>query len=205
MQPRILTVLRSGGEYEPWHVERLREQCEVHAPRVPFVCLSDVDVPCERIEMMHDWPGWWCKMEMLRFPGPWLYLDLDTTIVGGLWPFLSVASRYPFAVLRDFNPQCREIGSGLMAWNGDMSGLYATFRAAPARHMRENSGGRWLGDQGFIERQTGADQRHIWQDELPGMVVSYKKHCRKRVPDDARIVCFHGQPRPWSDGVTLRR
>ncbi len=29
-----------------------------------FVCLSDVDVPCERIFLKHGWPGWWSKVEL---------------------------------------------------------------------------------------------------------------------------------------------
>jgi alpha-N-acetylglucosamine transferase len=49
-----------------------------------FVCLSNTDVPCERIPLIHDWPGWWSKIELFR-PGlfeDWvLYLDLDVLIM----------------------------------------------------------------------------------------------------------------------------
>jgi hypothetical protein len=48
-----------------------------------------------------------------------------------------------------------------------------------------------------------------WQDVLPGQVVSYKIHVQldpKKgkhignglVPAGTRVVCFHGQPRPWA-------
>ena len=50
---KIVTVLRSGGEYRPEHVGRLQEQCAEHAPGIPFFCLSDVQVPCARIPLRH--------------------------------------------------------------------------------------------------------------------------------------------------------
>jgi len=33
--------------------------------------------------------------------------------------------------------------------------------------------------------------------------VSYKVHCRAGVPAGARVVCFHGRPKPWDPGVRL--
>lgn len=35
-----------------------------------------------------------------------------------------------------------------------------------------------------------------WEDILPGQVVSYKRDCRNGLPPDARVVRFHGKPRP---------
>lgn len=189
---RILTVLRTGGEYKPEHVERLAVQCEKFAPGVEFRCISDVPVP-NRIKMHHDWPGWWAKLEMFRLRGPCFYLDLDTTIVAGLSPVLAAFEK--FTVLRDFNSSSRDMGSGLMAWRGDMRALYRAFAADPAKHVAENNSARWWGDQGFIERRTS--KRTYWQDLLPGAVVSWKKHCGNGVPEGARIICFHGRPKPW--------
>lgn len=193
MQPVILTVLRSGGEYQPEHVERLRAQCAEHAAGAEFFCLSDVTGTLD-----HGWPGWWSKMEAFRVRGPVLYMDLDTSVVGDLAPLLEAACRHDFVALRDFNPHAREMGSGLMAWRGDMSALYWAFRANPEKHMAENSTPRHWGDQGFIEPRT-VGRKH-WQEILPGAVVSWKKHCRGGVPERARVVCFHGKPKPWEVG-----
>lgn len=192
MSAYVLTVLRSGGEYTAFHVDRLRSQIKRHNPSVDFICLRDdgVDQP-----LLQNWPGWWSKIECFSRLGPVLYMDLDTTVLGDISPFLNVAGRYEFVALRDFNPQAREMGSGLMAWSGDMSHVYEAFVRDPNFHIGNNRSGRWLGDQGFIERMT--EGRIYWQDVLPNMVVSYKKHCVNRVPDNARIVCFHGKPRPW--------
>ena len=191
---RILTVLRSGGEYTAEHVERLRAQCAEHAPGVEFCCLSDVPVP-GRIALGHDWPGWWSKIEAFRITGPVLYMDLDTTVRGDLTPLLEVVESSDFTVLRDFNFPAREVQSSIMGWSGDMGHLYETFRADPVRHMHRNASGRWWGDQGFIERHVAA--RGYWQDRLPGTLVSFKKHCQGGIPAGARVVVFHGKPRPW--------
>ena len=194
--PIILTVLRSGGEYLPEHVVRLKAQCERFAPGIAFRCLSDVDVP-GWITLRHDWPGWWAKLEIFRMRGPCLYMDLDSTVVGDLEPLIEIARTRQFVTLRDFNPKHRTVGSGIMAWSGDQRPLYQTFLRDPRHHVAENSTSRWWGDQGFIERHR---QPEFWQDLLPGAVVSWKKHCRNGIPEGARVVCFHGHPRPWQVG-----
>lgn len=185
----ILTVLRSGGEYHPEHVERLRDQCTAFSD-ARFHCLSDVSVP-GRIEMRHDWPGWWAKMEMFRLPGPWLYMDLDTTVRGDLDPLLTPR---PFIALRDFYYGGVNLGSGLMAWDGCMMGLYLAFARNPAVRADYTRRGK-LGDQGFI--QDHGPTPRFWQDVMPGSVVSWKVDCRRGIPGTARVVCFHGRPRPW--------
>lgn len=189
MRACILTVLRSGGEYRREHADRLRAQCAVHAPGVEFVCLT------EGAGLVSDWPGWWAKIEAFRHAGPVLYMDLDTTVCGPLAPLLEAAEQHDFIALRDFNPGQREMGSGLMAWRGDMSHLVREFERDPAEHMARCTVPRWWGDQGFIEPLTPS--RTYWQDLLPGAVVSWKKHCQNGVPSGTRVVCFHGKPRPW--------
>ena len=197
---RILTVLRSGGDFRIEHVERLRDQCAEYAPDTPFWCLTDDDRWTGNwIRLEHDWPGWWAKMEMFRQPGPCLYMDLDTTITGSLEPLLAIAQGCDsLMVLRDFNHPQRDVQSSLMAWSGDQSALYQAFAAAPARHMAENKTPRWWGDQAFIERNSKPE---FWQDILPGAAVSWKKHCKAGIPDTARVVIFHGKPRPWEAGL----
>lgn len=191
----IVTVLRSGGDFRPEHVERLRLQCEIYAPDEPFVCLTDYPNVTGGRPLIFEWSGWWSKMEVFALLGPILYMDLDTTIVGDLAPLLEVAHSMPFTALRDFNPHVREMGSGLMAWSGDMRRVFLEFEADPDFHMAECTTPAKWGDQGFIEPLT--PNRAYWQDLLPDAVVSYKKHCMDGVPAGARVVCHHGPPRPW--------
>ena len=56
-----------------------------------FVCFSNVDVPCKRIPLVHDWPGWWPIMEVFRpdlFKGKVLFLGLDVLIMKDLAPII---------------------------------------------------------------------------------------------------------------------
>jgi hypothetical protein len=60
--------------------------------------------------------------------------------------------------------------------------------------MRENQAWPKLGDQGFLHEHIGDAAK--WQDTEP--VYSYKVHCKGKLPADAKVVCFHGKPRPWT-------
>lgn len=199
---RVALVLRSGGDYDAEDVARLCNALAVHAPSVPVVCLSDVPVPCERIALEHDWPGWWSKMELFRpdVAGDLLYMDLDTMLTGDLAGVLGACNGHAIA-LRDFYHPTR-IGSGLMYLPESVRPLvWDRFTANPASVMRtysERRVERW-GDQAFINDVIARSPLR-WQDELPGAVVSYKIDVRPNgtVPPTASIVCFHGKPRPRS-------
>jgi hypothetical protein len=188
----ILTVLRSGGDYTWEHVERLRAQCEQHAPDSRFHCLHD-DL------MLHKWPGWFSKIEALRLTGPILYMDLDTSVMGDLTPLLEAAETRRFIALRNPLPTPSRFGSGLMAWSGDMSHVYRRFAADPARHVARCTTQAVWGDQGFIAEDE--PDPTLWQDILPGQIVSWKVECKQGIPETARVVYFHGKPRPWDVGM----
>ncbi len=181
---KILTVYKSGGQYRPEHVDRLRGQCERFAPGVPFVCLDDDG-------LAHGWPGWWSKMEIFRFPGPVLYMDLSNTINNMLGPMLRAAQEYEFIANRDPNPHQRTLQSCVMAWSGDMHYLYEAFHADANNYMAEYTTPRWWGDQGFVEAH--AKNVTYWQDILPGAVKSY----RKGGAENSIITNHHGRPKPW--------
>lgn len=196
-------VLRSGGCYTAEYVEKLRAGVARHLTMEHrFVCLSDVDVPCERIPLAHNWPGWWSKMELFQLPPPVLYADLDTIIVDSLTDAARAAQSHPLILLRDFYRE-KGFGSGLMGWASDQRPLYDKFAADP-RGWMGRLGGR--GDQGFLEETVARSAVHLWQDILPGQIVSYKVHVRQSdrrgetgtgdVPPNARVVCFHGKPKP---------
>lgn len=183
-----ICVLRSGGDFTPAHVQWLARQ-------VPgLVCLSDVEVPgVKTLPLYYGWPGWFSKMELFRpdLRGDLLYLDLDTVVLGDLSEFDVGAT----TVLRDF-VQPGRIGSGFMYLvEMDRPLVWDAWVKDPDRHMRECVTQERWGDQGFLQ---GVLVARRWQDVLPGRVVSYKVHCRSGVPAGAKVVCFHGHPRPWN-------
>lgn len=194
----VLCVLRSGGIYDAEWVRKLRDAAERQiVGKHKFVCLSDVDVPCERIRLAQDWPSWWSKIEMFRpgvIDGPTLYLDLDTVLTGPLNPNVPV----DFAMLRNFwVPDM--VGSGVMWFSGNNvpHSVYTKFVKQPKAyiaHHKRHEDAPYIGDQAFVWDALNREIQQI-NDYLPG-IYSYKMHCVRRLPQDASIICFHGKPRP---------
>lgn len=182
-----LCVLRSSREYTPAHVQWLARQ-------VPgLVVMSDVDAPgVERIPLLHDWQGWWAKMEMFRpdIPGDVLYLDLDTVVLGDLAPLEGSATS---RMLSDFYRPHLPASGFMWLTEADRARVWEYWMRDPAAHMRRAVTRDCWGDQGIIGEALPDVKR--WGPE----VVSYKVHCRQRglPPPGASVVCFHGQPRPW--------
>jgi hypothetical protein len=202
----IACLLRSGGDYRPAHVAFLKAEIEKHLT-VPhrFACLSDVDVPCERIPLTVRWPGYWSKIELFRpglFTGPVFYIDLDSGIVGNID---DLVIDHHFTMLRDFYwPEFP--ASGVMAWSVDLSAIYHAFVKHGDAYMKAKPERGTQGDQGVIAKHTPVAP-DFWQDRFPGRVISYKVHVRKpmdrretgngSIPAGASIIAYHGKPRPW--------
>lgn len=201
MAVRVALVLRSGGEYRPEHVRALVAQIERHLPGVGVVCLSDVDVPCERVPLKYGWRSWWSKLELFRpdVAGDLLYIDLDTVIVGDLSELASLGRT---TLLSDFYYPERPASGLMYLAESDRAKVWAAWIADPKAAMHKCMR---HGDQQFIGEVLHDAQR--FQDVLPGRVVSYKVHVAKglnkrsigdgTVPAGASVVCFHGRPRPW--------
>lgn len=198
----VACVLKSGGVYTAAHVSALRDAVAQHLS-LPhrFVCFADKKVDCEVIPLTQGWKGWWSKLELFdgRLTGPVFYLDLDTRITGSLD---DIVLGHRFTVLRNFWAEAyrepERIGSGLMAWNTDLSAIYRAFTAQPRRFMREYVSTAHWGDQAFVKEHTPITMAR-WQDKHPGRIVSFKKHVLPNggVPLGASVCVFHGSPRPW--------
>lgn len=193
----VICVLKSGGVYHADWVSKLQSGVAQNLSQPHrFVCLSDVDVPCERIPLEHGWAGWWSKIELFKpgiIFGPTLYLDLDTIITGPLEPFTNLV--YDFAMLENFNEN-EMVGSGVMWFKDKAPGIvYERFVESPERIMGYYNNvklGSYRGDQAFIWDTLG---RQVDKISSPAL-KSYKKHCIGGLPDGTSIVCFHGRPRP---------
>lgn len=192
----VVCVLKSGGDYTPEYVYRLRDGVMRNSPdSTQFVCYSDMELDCERVELKHNWPGWWSKIEAFQRLGPVLYFDLDTVIVANIKPLLDHAKRTTLTLLSDFyRPHLGQ--SGVMAWSGDVQWIYKAFKERASAYMSSyNSSGKW-GDGAFIYDLCPQAER--WQKALPGLVSS-RKVAATRSASEA-VVCFHGRPRPADVG-----
>lgn len=206
----VACVLRSGGIYEPWHVRALRDGVRGHLP-LPyrFVCLSDVPVDgAETVELTEPWPGWWAKIALWRpglFDGRVLYFDLDTAFVGDLSDIASYSG--PFAMMNDLGLPVggREYGaSGVMAWTASdrlTRDIYETFSRVSEGAMRNRP---TAGDQHWIAGSV--EKWDCLRALYPGQIVSWKLHVQRigTVPKNARVVCWHGYPKPWDIGWVKR-
>lgn len=204
---RIVTVFTPRAhhmgacEYTPAHVKALARQIEQYAPGARFQCLTNAHIPgVETVPVKESWPGWWLKMALFdpAFPGDFLFMDLDTVVTGPLDDVLAVRK---LTLLRDFYRDGKKfkegLGSGLMYIPADARrDVWGLWRQQPQLQMRVYP----RGDQHLLEKfylNTAAR----WQDEVPGQVVSWKVNCKNDiVPPEARVVCFHGKPRPWEVG-----
>ena len=176
----------------------MRAQVERHIGPRRFVCLSDVEVNCERIPLEHDWPGWWSKLALFErglFDGSVLYLDLDTLIVGPLPDLLNpaYAKLTSFATLEDFNYKGMP-ASGVMLWSADTVPLYEIALTDPPLMNHERSDGWWA---------THFKPRSFLQMIWPGVFGSYKVDRLEQGPGDFKVISFHGIPKmnsaaPWA-------
>ncbi len=200
----VCCVLRSGGDYGPEWVHALKRGLNRHmdAPyRSPMHelepgtwtlrCLSDVDLGRHSIPLLHDWPGWWAKVEVFRpdlFDGLVLYLDLDTLVVDDLSPLAEYAGS--LAVLSDFyQPRIMASGAMLFRPGHHTEAIYRRFLANPGGVMARH---RSRSDYWYAHHMGEADRL---QDLYPGRIVSFKRDARRGPPDGSWLVCGHGQPR----------
>lgn len=210
LQPINIVCVKWGTLYSAEYVNKLYRGVERNTT-IPFkfICFTEdttgidtKNIECRQLPNVPGVEGWWLKMSLFgrdaRLKGRVFFLDLDTVIVGNLDEMLRYEGN--FIVIQDFysvrnNRNLTNYGSGLMAWednwNGmDMWNLY--LKESPERIKRENP----KGDQQYLQKiAPGAD---FWQERYPNQVVSYKVHIRGQevIPENARIVCFHGKPRP---------
>lgn len=222
MLPTAVCVLRSGGEYTPAHVAALYDgvRCWWPSANLRFVCLTDMDMaacpPAVEVRpLQYAWPGWWSKMELCSGAhddlGSLLYFDLDTVIVG---PLIDIATARSVTLLQDFYHPTH-LASGMMllpvlartrTWQ-----RWILEPASLMHHFRHSRGGRHspdlllAGDGGLLDL-LWREQAASWQALFPGQVISYKCHVlpnQKRVPAGARVVCFHGRPKPWEISLIM--
>ena len=218
----VLLLYKTGGDFDERYVANLakavrRNLDADHEIRLLTDVTDDVIAPLlnsrvidRRDNLSRGLPGWWAKMELFRFPGPALYMDLDTVVTGDLSEIATLVTEATdeLIMLKGFyrSDRC----SGLMGWNADFAWLFslfmdkyvsiATFRVRPhALHMVLR-GRSFRGDQEWLQYVFTKERKQrvvLVQDVVSG-VYSYKVHIRETgaLPRDARIVCFHGHPRP---------
>lgn len=204
----IVACVKWGTLYSADYVNRMHAMLDRHLG-MPFElqCFTDDKSGIDRAITIRRLPegltGWWNKLYLFKggvFPSGRrvLYLDLDTVIIGSL--FHIATSHAEFAILRDFY-RPRGLGSGAMLWQaGRVNNIWDGYVADDFPDLPG-------GDQAYIEVAAHRRWGHripdnvILQNLYPGAFVSYKADCAGGPPPGARVVCFHGQPKPHNCGA----
>lgn len=200
MNTAIVCVLKSGGDYDIDYIIKLKNMIDRNttAP-YEFVCLTDMDIDkniCKSIKLIYGYPGWWSKIELFRSglinAKQIIYFDLDTIVLKNIDDLLNF--QHNFSALYPWNERSRQNGlyaSGMMAWknNNTFSFLFDQFDSKEIKKYRK-------GDQEYISRtlENNDKKPEFFQSLFPG-IYSYKRNCKEQLPEDARIICFHGKPR----------
>jgi hypothetical protein len=194
----------NGDKYTHEDVYILRRQVARHLKHGhDFWCLSDKEIPGVDCIIPHEKrPGWWAKTQLFRYAksGRNLYLDLDCVVVGDLYGLLSERLSMPANWAQSGHGGCQ---SSVMSWGLDYSFIADDWECGQL-HKAENGncgayGARRLwGDQEYITSILGNPGGGTIEP-MQG-VYSYKYHCHAGHPTDARVVAFHGLPKPGDVG-----
>lgn len=211
----IVSVLRCGKDFTPKHAQWLHRQFGGRKS----LCLTDATniEGVKTAPLLYNWPGWWSKIELFNPEHPiignrdLLYFDIDIVVTGDLDVFKKAKN---FTMLREFNHPERVNSSVMMIPVSAKQKIWEAFTANPDKIMQEYQTEEKWGDQGFIGSITKPE---LWQDIIPGAVVSYKCNIATPkmigfnptlasptstgiIPKNVSVVCFHGSPRPWRTG-----
>lgn len=134
------------------------------------------------------YPTWWGKLTLFGPKERIVFLDLDNIIVGNVDFLFEYQGN--FCILHDFY-RYKGYGSAVMSIAPNFGEQIKADFILNSKFIMAN----FPGDQNFIESKVdSADQ---WQDLYPNKIVSYKAHdCAQGLPPDARMVCYHGVPKP---------
>lgn len=143
-----------------------------------------------RLEEPHLLRDWWCKLEIFA---PWnahlrpaLVLDLDTFVVGSLEPFEGLDTSRLWLINDFFRPKRGNSGIFLAPDNTALAK-----RIWDGRHKARAS---YRGDGDYLETFE-----HSRLQSSIGGIYSYKAdQLAFHMKPDARVICFHGKPKPWT-------
>ena len=145
-----------------------------------------------------------------------LYLDLDVVVTGRLEELFAYRPALDFLSVLDWNRRwVPQFNSSVMRFRSGthrriLEDFHAEVEAGRLVKKREwdaclrardkvvywNGLRRFGGDQEWISRRMGAGGKLGELCYPAPWILSYKKGCRKRIPEGCRVMVFHGEPKP---------
>lgn len=177
-----------GDKYSPEYVYALKEMVEKNLTvEHDFRCITTRRLDgIVTINPFVPYSGWWQKIGLFAptiAMGPSLYFDLDIVITGNI-DYLVEFTKYKIAAPANWARSGHGgLQSSVMAWRGNWHLPYRMFD-----YQKDSK--RFYGDQEFLWDLMGDDWVRIPH------IGSYKYHCVDGLPDDLKIIVFHGKPDP---------
>jgi hypothetical protein len=221
-------VMKWGTKYGPEYVNRMYGMVarNITGP-FSFVCFTDDSAGLRKEVAAHPLPelgcecptrtrGQWRKLALwgksvdgLR-PGPALFIDLDSVVVGNIDPYFEVGSPDDVFLARNWSRPLQRLGqtSVFRFPVGGHPGILDRFRADP-----QGVADRFHYEQHFVTRSVPGGIR-LWPRRW---TLHFRLHCLPifplrmflpaRLPSGARIVTFPGHPNPGEamEGRWLQR
>lgn len=191
-----------------------------------FICVTDnpagldPDIEAARmpdmgIPLRYQKKGCWPKLaifapDLLPPDEPTLYLDLDMVVRGSIDAFFDrIEEQRGFHALREWNPTIWSLMPLALRPDRGVQGSILGFIPREQRHLYD----RFVSDPAAVFTKYHLDQDYLTEAAVPrtywphSWTTSFKWHCVKywplsavfpRIPEPkrARIVVFHGTPRP---------
>lgn len=209
-----IICMKWGTKYGPEYVNKLYGMVQRNMTR-PFrlVCLTDdseginsnVDCfPLPELDLPANAPErGWNKLTTFIDPlydiqGKTLFLDLDVVIVGNIDPLFDLEGK--FYIIRDF---VRTDGTGNSSVYLFEPGAHpdiieyfrSNFEQIKVEHRNEQEFlSHYLLKQDVLDYWPSSWCRSFKYDCLPGVLGSW--FSPSKIPEDARIIIFHGNPNP---------
>lgn len=220
-QDRIIICMKWGTLYSADYVNVLYSACRknMSAP-FRFVCFTDVatgldpaievqSIPALPLQPQDWFSGAWPKLavfgnDLHGIDGRCLFIDLDSVICGPLDPFFELPGR--LLVLdggdnwhpRSDGSAAPLVATGVFAFTaGTLGHILSEFARDPIAHVQQYRleqafVGAMVPDVGFWPRPwVQSFKRHLRQPPIVDRLLPPKSP-----PPEARIVAFHGEPRP---------
>ncbi len=185
----IVCYFQESDKFSVDHVVRLQSMVARNC-LLPFqfLCLTNSKIHgVSTLPPRLGLPGWWGKLELffhselISFENL-LYFDLDTVILDEISDLFLMDEP---SFLEDFY-EPRKLATGIMFWKG---GQLREIEELPLQKLAY----QFIGDQNFMRVYMQGQYINFIQKQVPG-IYSYKVHCENILPQDAKVVCFHGKP-----------
>jgi len=186
-----------------------------------FICVTDdANGINPSVEIVPDWkdftqiqnpsgsknPSCYRRLRMFHpdiaqtFGPRFVSMDLDMVITGNLELLLNRAD--DFVIFADTNPRTFYNGSFVLMTAGARPQVWDTFNPAESPKAAR-AAGHFGSDQGWVSHCLGPKEKKFTKADG---VYSFQNQLKsiKKLPDDARVVVFHGYVDPWRPEVARK-